>query len=288
MMARKSKPAARSPLLRDLDIAQRLLFAESVPYLGVVRAPAAPLSQHGFEQEFRVASYNVHRWTGLAGGNRFAPDKAMGVIRELEADMIALQEVLRPFRAQDPLEQLAEELRMHVAFVVTRVHRRGELGNAILSRRPITSVFSLDLTVGRLERRSAIATEFQDPERPFSIVATHLALVDRSRHQQVQALLRHPRLQGPVILLGDLNAWRRCRAMQELDRALSDEHQNLGWPATFPASRPLLALDRVYARGAEVLEARAHTSQTARHASDHLPIVARVKLCNPNDSGPED
>jgi hypothetical protein len=43
---------------------------------------------------------------------------------------------------------------LHVAFAVTRVHRLGELGNAILSRWPITSLFVLDLSFSSLERRS--------------------------------------------------------------------------------------------------------------------------------------
>ena len=225
-----------------------------------------------------MASYNVHRWAGLTGGNRYEPDRASAVIGELGADMIGLQEVLRPFAAEDPLVRLANELEMHVAFVVTRVHKRGELGNAILSRYPITSVFTLDLSVGRLERRSAIATEFHDQSHPVSIVTTHLALVDRSRHSQVQSLLQHPRLQGPVILLGDLNAWRRCKETQALDRALPAEHHNLAWPPTFPAARPLLALDRVYARDAKVAGIRTHSTSLARRASDHLPVVARVEL----------
>ena len=49
---------------------------------------------------------------------------------------------------------IADALRLHLAFVTTRVHRRGELGNAILSRWPITSVFTLYLTFSNVERRS--------------------------------------------------------------------------------------------------------------------------------------
>jgi len=37
------------------------------------------------------------------------------------------------------------------------------------------------------------------------------------------------------------------------DREL-DAHHNREWPASFPAARPVLALDRIYARGAEVVD----------------------------------
>jgi endonuclease/exonuclease/phosphatase family metal-dependent hydrolase len=276
-MAKKRKRAPRIRRLKDFDAAQRALFADAVPYLAMVHAPSPPLSATP-GPEFSVATYNVHRWAGVAGGNRFDPERAVSVISDLGTDMIALQEVLRPFSTPDPLARLAESLHMHVASVATRVHKRGELGNAILSRFPITSVFTLDLSTSRLERRSAIATEFHDESHPFSIISTHLALVDRSRHSQVQSLLEHPRLQGPVILLGDLNAWRQCRATQALNRALPAEHHNLAWPLTFPASRPLLALDRVYARDAKVLGVKAHVTEDARRASDHLPLIAQIEL----------
>ena len=91
-------------------------------------------------------------------------------------------------------------------------------------------------------------------------------------------LLEHPHLQGPVILLGDMNAWRRRdRATRALESELPGNRE-IEWPATFPAARPVLALDRVYARGAKVLEVNAHMSPAARRASDHLPVVARVGL----------
>ena len=40
----------------------------------------------------------------------------------------------------------------------------------------------------------------------------------------------------------------------------------------------MLALDRVYARGAEVGRLEAHTSAAARRASDHLPVIAQIRL----------
>jgi endonuclease/exonuclease/phosphatase family metal-dependent hydrolase len=228
--------------------------------------------------EVTVATYNVHRWTGLNGRRDPDPARAAFVISELGADVIALQEVLRPLHEEDPLERLADALGLHLAFAATRIHRYGELGNAILSRWPIPTVSTLDLSFSRLEKRVAVAATFDAPTGPLAIVATHLALVDRTRHQQVQSLLEHPQLlSGPAILLGDMNAWRQCRATRALDEALG-AHDNQAWPPSFPAARPVLALDRIYARGARIVEIQAHDSSAARRASDHLPVVARVEL----------
>ncbi len=282
MPASSSKKAPRRRVRRpsaerERDLARREALTAAIPYLSSVRAPSMPQPGAPLGRQVRVATYNVHRWAGLNGTR--APDAARAgfVISELQADVIALQEVLRPFDAEDPLAQLADALHYHSAFVVTRVHRRGELGNAILSRWPITSIFSLDLSFSRVERRSAVAAQFQGEHGSLAVVATHLALVDRTRHRQVRSILEHPQLQGPVVLLGDMNAWRRCKATRELDSRLVSE-SGLPWPRTFPAARPMLALDRVYARGARIVSLDAHQSPAARKASDHLPVIARVEL----------
>ena len=248
------------------------------PHLALLRAPRRPAPSIPLAGEIRVATYNVHRWTGLNGRSRPDPARAGYVISELDADLISLQEVLRPDRGDDPLEALAEALGLHVIFAATRVHKRGEIGNAILSRWPIASVTMLDLSYNTIEKRVAIAAQIQSDGAELDVVATHLALADRTRHRQVRSLLDHPRLsQTPTLLMGDMNAWRQCQATRELDQALH-EHHNHEWPATFPAASPVLALDRIYARGLHMIAIEAHDSRAARRASDHLPVVARVKL----------
>ena len=249
-----------------------------LPQLFLVRPPRRPPRLRPLAREISVATYNVHRWTGHNGRSRPDPARACFVISELSADVIALQEVLRPFAGEDPLEALADHLGLYVAFAATRTHRLGELGNAILSRWPIGSVFVLDLSYSRMERRLAVAAQLPFEGGVLDVVATHLALGDRTRHRQVRSLLDHPRLQGgPTLLLGDLNAWRRCKATRALDDELG-LHAGRPWPPSFPAARPVLALDRIYGRGAEIVSVEAHASSAAKRASDHLPIVARVAL----------
>ena len=82
---------------------------------------------------------------------------------------------------------------------------------------------------------------------------------------------------GPAVLMGDMNAWRKCKGSKELEESLN-LHHNVDWPASFPAARPMLALDRIYSRGADVLSVTEHDSPAARKASDHLPIVAEMAV----------
>jgi len=248
------------------------------PHLALLRAPRRPRKTDPIGSQITVATYNVHRWTGLNGRSRPDPARAAFVIAEIDADLIALQEVLRPLRGEDPLEALADALGLHVAYAATRVHKRGQIGNAILSRWPITGVSMLDLSYDRLEKRVAVAAQFKSKNREFDVVATHLALRDRTRRRQVESLLEHPRLaETPTLLMGDMNAWRRCKATRTLNDELRS-HSNHEWPASFPSASPMLALDRIYARGVRIVDISVHASRAARRASDHLPVVARVKL----------
>jgi endonuclease/exonuclease/phosphatase family metal-dependent hydrolase len=252
--------------------------APVAPHLALLRAPKSLRKHAAPGDRIAVATYNVHRWTGLNGRVRPDPARAAFVISELAADVLALQEVLRPKQGKDPLEAIADALGLHVVFACTRAHRLGLIGNAILSRWPIAAVQMIDLACTRMEKRVAVSAQIELPKSGLSVVATHLALSDRTRHRQVQQLLEHQRRHpGATVLLGDMNAWRQCRATRALDHALRSHH-NRDWPPSFPSARPVLALDRVYAQGARVLSLSAYTSPAARRASDHLPVVAQIEI----------
>jgi len=278
----------RSAAKRTAERSKRRAAAESPSYLCLVHAPRAPMSPAEkapeVPSEITVATYNVHRWIGRNGRRRADPGQAEFVLSELGADVIALQEVLRPSADEGLLEELADRLGLHVAFAVARQHKQGELGNAILSRWPIQSASTLDISNSRIERRSAVATRFSGPMGRFAVIATHLSLVDRTRKRQVRSLMGHPELavNGPVILMGDMNAWRNCQATRVLDGELR-RHDNLKWPASFPSTKPMLALDRIYARGAHVHAVWSHDTEASRTASDHLPVIGRVVLPDAED-----
>ena len=271
--------------VRNLGIQARERVAASLPvplepHLCFVTSPRRPITPVIMSDSVRIATYNVHRWQGNNGRSKPDVARAGFVISELGADVIALQEVLRPFESEgdDPLAQLCDELDLYLAFAVTRRHRRGQLGNAILSRFPITAISVIDISFSRFERRGALAAKVGHAGVELGIIATHLSLVDRTRHRQVQSLLNHPQMNaGPSVLLGDMNAWRKCKGSKQLEENFN-LHHNVDWPASFPSVRPMLALDRIYVRHASVLDVRNHDSMAARKASDHLPVIAEVKI----------
>ena len=75
--------------------------------------------------------------------------------------------------------------------------------------------------------------------------------------------------------MGDLNEWRRwTRALNLLGRS----GRLLPPRPSFPSRLPVLALDRIVARGAAVEEGPVvHRTELSRQASDHLPVWARLR-----------
>jgi endonuclease/exonuclease/phosphatase family metal-dependent hydrolase len=84
--------------------------------------------------------------------------------------------------------------------------------------------------------------------------------------------------------MGDLNEWRLgagCGLMP-LRQGLGALRPPAAPSASFPAQFPVLPLDRILAcTRAELSEPRAHVSPLARRASDHLPLVAELRLVPP-------
>jgi endonuclease/exonuclease/phosphatase family metal-dependent hydrolase len=225
----------------------------------------------------RLASYNVHR--AIGGDGHCDPQRILGVIREIDPDLIALQEVEAHDDGGDMLEWLAKETGFHAIAGTTLKRHDGQFGNGILTRWPARAYNLVDLSWRRREPRGAIAVDVMcGGETHLRVVATHLGLRPAERREQVQRLLRLFTW-GPderAVLMGDLNEWFLWgRPLRRLHRHFKPT------PArnTFPARMPFLALDRVWTHPGEILkDLRTHDTELARMASDHLPLVATVEF----------
>ena len=227
----------------------------------------------------RIASYNIHECVG--GDGRRDPERVALVLRELDADVIGLQEVdarLGITRTSMQMQYLANTLRLHAVSGPTRQRGSGHYGNALLTRRPVLNVRHVDLTVYRREPRGAIDADLDVDGAVVRVIVTHLGLLPGERRTQVRRLLDilgQPR-SDVVILLGDINEWFA------VGRPLRWLHARLGRTAgvaSFPAARPVFALDRIWVHPRPaLLSVAAHTSPAARTASDHLPVMADVGL----------
>ena len=97
------------------------------------------------------------------------------VLRQLDADIIALQEIFSSSESYDgQVETLASTLEMESAFGLTRHHRGRPYGNAILSRWPILESRIMDLTWGQRVRRGCIRADLKSPHGTLHVYNIHM------------------------------------------------------------------------------------------------------------------
>src|SRR5262249_56817153 len=92
----------------------------------------------GARPSLRIATYNIHRCRGLDGRTR--PERIADVIRAIEADVVALQEVVGAGpRGGGHAEQIGAALGMGWVMAPARQWRGHQVGNAVLRRLPTTA-----------------------------------------------------------------------------------------------------------------------------------------------------
>jgi endonuclease/exonuclease/phosphatase family metal-dependent hydrolase len=230
---------------------------------------------------YRIATYNIHRCVGRDGIENSG--RIAAVLREINADIVALQEVTSYHEAAgDMLGYLAAEVEMEPIGGFTLTAAGAHYGNALLSKLPVSAIKRINISVAAREPRGVIQAAFGLNRQTIILWATHLGLGIRERHLQVKELLKiiHAANADVGILLGDFNEWLSwSRPLRALHRWFTTPHSTPQVPATFPSRRPLLRLDRIWIRPAERLTTlRAHSTELSRVASDHLPLVADIIL----------
>ncbi|HEY7037290.1 MAG TPA: endonuclease/exonuclease/phosphatase family protein [Methylomirabilota bacterium] len=226
---------------------------------------------------FTVASYNIHKCAGL--DRRVDLERIADVLREINADLVGLQEVYRP-----QAHALAERLGVQVAMGPTRERDGLAYGNAVLTRLAVRGSRIFDLSQPDREPRGGIRLDLElphDQDQLLHLFNVHFGLKIRERASQVRMLVRehilHDELTGPRVVVGDLNEWFWFPGA--VGRTLRRELHGPRIRRTHPAPLPLFPLDRIYwDRGLDADGFRVHRSRLARVASDHLPVVARLRL----------
>ena len=236
----------------------------------------------------RVATYNVHKCRGL--DRRVRPGRIVEVLREIDADIVALQEVVSVgsgLRAENQSEFIAEELGLHYHFGSNRPLNGGAYGNVVLSRFPMRAARNYSVSVSGREPRGCLRSDIElDESTILHVFNVHLGTAFLERRAQGKMLtgpeiLASDDFEGPRIVLGDFNEWTRGLASRLLARHLNkaDLREDARWGRTYPGVLPLLDLDHVYHDAALKIEQfRPHRSRTALVASDHLPLVADFRL----------
>ena len=243
------------------------------------------------QRSFRIATYNIHKGRGIDGRVRI--ERILRVLRDIDADVVALQEVVN-HRNRSPQEHqagfLADELGYSYEVGETRKHREGVMANVTLSRLKIEGSRDIDLSVAGRQPRGALRTDIRVGTDLLHVFNVHLGTAARERRAQArlidERLLKAIDISGQRIVMGDFNDWNHGLVTRTLSKEfhLTDLAAHLPRTRAYPAVLPLLHLDHIYLDPQLKIEkARFERNRRSLIASDHLPLVVDVTLisCGP-------
>ncbi len=216
---------------------------------------------------------------------RVRPQRIAEVLKEVDADIIALQEVAgmdHASREHNHLHTIGAELGFDFRIGENRRLHGAAYGNAVLSDLPIRSQHNHDITFRKSEPRGSLHVAFAlDEKRLLQVFNVHLGTGFFERRYQGSRLINvlndHSQPSSPRIVLGDFNEWTRGRASHLLGHHFqtAEPRTRLGRARSYPGVIPLLHLDHIYYDSPlKLLNITVHRSRLALIASDHLPLVA--------------
>lgn len=226
----------------------------------------------------KFASYNIHKGVGL--DRRRDPDRIVSILREIDADVVALQEVDRRFGTREsviPRQTIDDHTPWRPVAPPALPASMGWHGNVLLVRREIEVRGVQPVTLPTLEPRGAICAEIEVAGKVLRVVGMHLDLSGLRRRHQVRAVCDHAIAAGvPVVMMGDLNEWApRGGALAAFTHPL----KVLAPGRSFPSRRPVAQLDRIVVSDHWSVEGHGvHHSALAAVGSDHLPVWADLRL----------
>jgi endonuclease/exonuclease/phosphatase family metal-dependent hydrolase len=237
----------------------------------------------------RVATYNVHKCRGL--DQRTRPERIAHVISRLNADIIAVQEILDVQNGRPEFDQVRRIQSLlpeyEICFGENRPLYGGRYGNLTLSRFPVRVCKNYDITWRHRERRGCLRSDVILPGgtvlHAFNV---HLGTSFVERRHQARILLSEDVLNqkeysGPKIIVGDFNEWTRGLASRLMGDAfeLAQPRKVLRYRRTYPGIFPVLHIDRFYFdHHLRLTGFHVHRTRASLLASDHLPLVALFEV----------
>ena len=227
----------------------------------------------------KVATYNIRKCIGT--DRRRDPERVLSVLREIDAEIVALQEADRRFGQRAtaiPHHMFLEKSDYVPVDFGGRAHGIGWHGNALLVRRGIEVRDARPLVIPTLEPRGAVVAELKVGGQLLRILGGHLDLSGLWRRRQIRAILAYldsvtPHL--PTVIMGDFNQWSDRGALSEF---AFHHHRLVKTPPSFHSRRPVARLDRIIvSHDIQVVAADTHVSPLSRMASDHLPLWAELR-----------
>lgn len=231
-------------------------------------------------------SYNVHHCNPPSKPGLIDIDAVANAIKKENPDLVALQEIdVNTGRSGrfNQAEELAKRLSMKYFFAKAIDHDGGDYGVAILSKYPLseTQIFRLPTEASTKGEPRVLATAKVklNNGKEIRFGSTHLDAQKEPTNRELQ-IKEITRLAGnekmPFIIAGDFNATPESSVIAELDMKFTRTCQSCA--PTIPEINPRKTIDFIGYLPAAKFSVVSHHVVAERYASDHLPVVAVLKL----------
>ncbi len=238
----------------------------------------------------RVMTYNIHHGEGVDG--KVDIDRIAKVIRDANADVVALQEVDRGVERTkkiDIMMLLADKTGMAYAFGKNIDFQGGDYGNGVLTKFPILEERNLHYVMIRPgEQRGLLQLVLDVRGQEVVVMNTHIDY----RQDDAERVLNVAEIRDsvkrykprPVIICGDFNdipTNRTAVGMKE-DFIDSWEQAGSGNGFSYSTSEPVKRIDYIFvskpASGMPFLLRPVSAMVVHSDASDHLPVVVEFRI----------
>ena len=235
-----------------------------------------------------ILSYNIHHANPPSKPGVIDVNAIANVIRQQNADIVALQEVdvntTRSGASLNEAEEIARLTGMTVFFAKAIDYAGGEYGVAILSKFPMenrknTPLPTDDDTKGE-HRTLATATIVLPGNKKFVFACTHLdAQRDEvNRQLQIKKILEVLKQESlPVVIAGDFNAVPNSDVIRQFDSYFT-RSCSANCPYTIPETVPNRTIDYIAFAPATKFTVVSHTVVDETYASDHRPVKAILHI----------
>ena len=223
------------------------------------------------QDTLKVMTYNVRHCAGMDLVLDY--DRTAAVIILQQPDVVALQELDSMTGRSEhryQLGELASRTHYYPVFGSAIEYDGGKYGVGILTQE--TPMSTKRIPLPGEEPRMLLVVELQD----YVIACTHLDLEEEQRLASVPLIVEEAqRWQKPFILAGDWNDALNSELLQEMTKYFTIHSCN---GATYPADEPHECIDYISTfkgRAIETIESHVIDEPAA---SDHRPVVVKVKL----------
>lgn len=241
--------------------------------------------------ELTLGSLNLHMGRG-SGGHDAPVYDVIGACKEVDADVLVVQEAWVPDDGPGHLVEVAAALGYRIAAAVglaraecnesiRLVGRDGDGGDGewvlgVLTRLPVVEADVVPLAPqlpGDPARRALVRATVDVDGTPFTVVGTHLPLLKHPVWRLAPALRSAlPPVDTPAAFAGDMNMWGWC-----VDRLVPRGWRRVVRGRTYPAHRPHSQVDHILVTPVvEVVDAEV----VPQVMSDHRPVRARLRIAS--------